>query len=84
MKNWEVTERDRNSVEGWTERRGIRFMEVRAKLTGKFNDPAAQAILMASANLGADGSMRGIRGARASMIEDGVNEALALKVAEFL
>jgi acetoacetate decarboxylase len=27
--------RDGNFVEGWTERRGIRFMEVRAKLTGK-------------------------------------------------
>jgi acetoacetate decarboxylase len=52
--------RNRNSVEGWTERRGIRFMEVRAKLTGKFNDPAAQEVLMASANLGADGSIRGI------------------------
>lgn len=52
--------RDRNSVEGWTERRGIRFMKVRANLTGKFNDPAAQEILMAAANLGADGSMRGI------------------------
>lgn len=28
---------------GWTERRGVRFMEIRAKLTGKFNRPEAQA-----------------------------------------
>jgi len=52
--------RDGHSVEGWTERRGIRLMEVRAKLTGKFNDPAAQEILMATANIAPDGSMRGI------------------------
>ncbi len=52
--------KDLDSVEGWTERRGIRFMEIRAKLTGKFNDPAAQETMMASANFGADGSMRGI------------------------
>lgn len=28
---------DNKSVRGWTERRGVRFMEVRANLTGKFN-----------------------------------------------
>jgi len=31
---------------GWTERRGVRFMEIRAKLTGKFNQPEAQEILI--------------------------------------
>ena len=51
--------RDGDSVEGWTERRGIRFMEVRAKLTGKFNDAAAQEIVMAMGN-GAAGSMKAI------------------------
>jgi acetoacetate decarboxylase len=52
--------RDGHSVEGWTERRGIRFMDVRAKLTGKFNDPAAQEIVMAARNVGADGSINAI------------------------
>ena len=52
--------RDGHSVEGWTERRGVRFMEVRAKLTGKFNDPAAQEIVMAARNVEADGSMKAI------------------------
>jgi len=33
---------------GWTERRGVRFMEIRAKLTGKFNLPEAQTIVMNS------------------------------------
>jgi acetoacetate decarboxylase len=33
---------------GWTERRGVRFMEIRAKLTGKFNRPEAQTIVMNS------------------------------------
>jgi len=46
-------------VEGWTERRGVRFMELRAKLTGKFNDPAAQDLLM-SAGMNEDGSIRAI------------------------
>jgi acetoacetate decarboxylase len=52
--------RDGHSVEGWTERRGIRFMEVRAKLTGKFNDPAAQEIVMGAGNVGVDGSINAI------------------------
>ena len=30
--------RDGNIVEGWTERRGIRFMKVRGNLTGKINE----------------------------------------------
>jgi len=37
--------RDGRSVEGWTERRGVRFVHIRASLTGKLNDPAAQEIL---------------------------------------
>jgi acetoacetate decarboxylase len=49
--------RDGHSVEGWTERRGIRFMEVRAKLTGKFNEPAAQEIIWAIRKVGTDGSI---------------------------
>jgi acetoacetate decarboxylase len=34
------------AVEGWTERRGVRFMEIRAKLTGRFNEPEARSIIM--------------------------------------
>jgi acetoacetate decarboxylase len=50
-------ERDGHSVEGWTERRGIRFMDVRAKLTGKFNDMAPQEIVRAVRKVGLDGSI---------------------------
>lgn len=35
-------EREGNDVRGWTERHGIRFFEIKAKLTGKFNDLDAQ------------------------------------------
>ncbi len=52
--------RDGASVEGWTERRGVRFMEIRARLTGKFNDPSAQEILTASMKPGADGGIPAI------------------------
>lgn len=52
--------RDGRSVEGWTERRGVRFMEVRAKLTGKFNHPAAQEILTAALKPGTDGAINAI------------------------
>ncbi|MBP1698552.1 MAG: hypothetical protein H6Q41_3740 [Deltaproteobacteria bacterium] len=38
--------RDGEKVEGWTERHGTRFFEVRAKLTGRFNDEEAQKMLM--------------------------------------
>ena len=34
-------QRDGDIVEGWTERHGIRFMQVKAKLTGKINDNSA-------------------------------------------
>ena len=38
--------RNGEEVEGWTERHGVRFLEVRAKLTGTFNDEAAQKMMM--------------------------------------
>jgi acetoacetate decarboxylase len=38
------------SLTGWTERRGTRFMEINAKLTGTFNDPNAADILMQPGN----------------------------------
>jgi acetoacetate decarboxylase len=38
-------EREGNDVKGWTERHGIRFFEVKAKLTGKFNDAIAQQMI---------------------------------------
>lgn len=38
--------RDGENVEGWTERHGTRFFEVRAKLTGKLQDEAAQKMMM--------------------------------------
>lgn len=51
--------KDGNRVEGWTERRGTRFMEIHAKLTGKFNDPSMQDILTANP-MAADGSNKRI------------------------
>lgn len=45
-------------VEGWTERRGIRFMEVKARLTGKCNVDEVRSVL--EANFEADGSMKGV------------------------
>jgi acetoacetate decarboxylase len=38
--------RSREDVEGWTERHGVRFFELRAKLTGKFNVEDAQNIFV--------------------------------------
>ena len=38
-------EREGNDVKGWSERHGIRFFEVTAKLTGKFNDTGAQKLM---------------------------------------
>lgn len=38
-------EREGNDVRGWTERHGIRFLEIKANLSGKFNDTAAQAFI---------------------------------------
>ena len=34
-----------SQIEGWTERHGVRFLEIRAKLTGKCNDELAQAVI---------------------------------------
>ena len=48
--------KDGDTIEGWTERGGPRFMEIRAKLTGKFNDPAMQDLLAATP-MAEDGSM---------------------------
>ena len=48
--------KDGDTIEGWTERGGPRFMEIRAKLTGNFNDPAMQDILTANP-MAEDGSM---------------------------
>jgi acetoacetate decarboxylase len=36
-----------DTIVGWTKRRGTRFMKIRAKLTGKFNDQAMQDIIAA-------------------------------------
>jgi len=49
--------RDGEAVRGWTERRGTRFMEVRAELNGRFNDAGAQEELLAN-GMEADGSMK--------------------------
>jgi acetoacetate decarboxylase len=48
-----------DTLEGWTERRGIRFMEIRAKMTGRFNVEDAQAMLM-NTGMSPDGSMEGV------------------------
>jgi len=41
-------EREGNDVRGWTERHGTRFFEVKAKLTGKFNDVGVQQMMTES------------------------------------
>ncbi len=51
--------RDNGLVRGWTERRGVRFMEIEARLTGKANDAKAQKMLMEN-TLEKDGSIRGV------------------------
>jgi acetoacetate decarboxylase len=45
-----------DTLVGWTERRGVRFMEIRAKMTGKFNVEDAAAMLMNPAAANPDGS----------------------------
>jgi acetoacetate decarboxylase len=47
-----------DSMEGWTERRGVRYMEIRAKLTGKCNDPEAEKRL--TSQIKEDGSLTGL------------------------
>jgi acetoacetate decarboxylase len=39
-------EREGDNIEGWTERHGIRFMEIKAKLNGKFNDAGVQQMMV--------------------------------------
>ncbi len=51
--------RQGETVSGWTERRGVRFMEIRARMTGRLNDAQAQEKLM-SMSTGNDGSIRAI------------------------
>lgn len=38
-------EREGEAIRGWTERHGIRFFEVKAKLNGKFNDVGVQQMI---------------------------------------
>jgi acetoacetate decarboxylase len=52
-------ERDGEAIHGWTERRGVRFMEVRARLNGKFNDGQAQEKII-STSIEPDGSIKAI------------------------
>jgi len=46
--------RSGQDVEGWTERHGVRFFEVRAKLTGTFNDQMAQMMITGTLSSGAN------------------------------
>ena len=46
--------RDGQDVEGWAERRGTRFLDVRAKLTGKFNVEGAQNVFSEILSAGGD------------------------------
>ncbi|MDY6835188.1 MAG: acetoacetate decarboxylase family protein [Chloroflexota bacterium] len=46
--------RQGKDVEGWTERRGVRFLDVRAKLTGKFNSEVFQEAIQETAQSDAD------------------------------
>lgn len=51
--------REGDAFAGWTERRGIRFMEIRAKMTGRLNVEEAQAMLL-TAEVKPDGSAEGV------------------------
>jgi acetoacetate decarboxylase len=51
---------DNESMTGWTERRGVRFMEVRARMGGRFNDKEAQEEFITAASPDRDRSARGI------------------------
>ena len=51
--------REGESLQGWTGRRGVRFMEIRAELTGTFNDPRAAELLMQT-GMDDDGSIHAI------------------------
>jgi acetoacetate decarboxylase len=43
-----------NDVEGWTERHGVRLLNIQAKLTGKFNNEAAQGMMRETFQLDRD------------------------------
>jgi acetoacetate decarboxylase len=49
-------DREGDTLVGWTERRGIRFMEIRAKMTGKLNVEDAATMLMDPEAVNPDGS----------------------------
>jgi acetoacetate decarboxylase len=49
--------RDGQNVEGWAERHGIRFLDVRAKLTGKFNVEGAQNVFSEILSANGDSSI---------------------------
>ena len=51
--------KDGDVVSGWTERKGVRFMELETNLTGTFNDVAAMEKFMLAAG-GDDGTIRGV------------------------
>jgi len=44
--------RDDNTAEGWTERHGIRFRNIRADLTGKINDASTMEEYVSTENTG--------------------------------
>ncbi len=52
-------DREGDNLQGWTERRGIRFMELRAKMTGKPNVEDAQEMILGS-GADADGAIEAI------------------------
>jgi acetoacetate decarboxylase len=47
-------------VGGWTERHGVRFMEIRAKLSGTFNNAEAEKKLVGRSQPAEDGSIKGV------------------------
>jgi acetoacetate decarboxylase len=51
--------REGDTLVGWTKRRGIRFMEIRAKMTGQFNAKDAEEVILGG-DVNADGSSEGI------------------------
>jgi acetoacetate decarboxylase len=50
----------KGTVSGWTERHGVRFMEIRTKLSGKFNNAEAEKKLIGRSEPAADGSIKGV------------------------
>lgn len=52
-------QKEGDTVGGWTERRGVRFMEIRARLTGQFSSDEALNLINAQ-DIGPDGSFKAI------------------------